>query len=114
MPKAKAKKPVAKKVTKKAVKKVARKIIGPVIKMGKPIGVITHYYDHIKVGVIKLLAPLKVGDEIRVMGGEATDFNQPVKSMQMDHKEIKKAPKGKSIGLKVKEKVREGYKVYKG
>ena len=83
------------------------------VQEGKLIGKVTHYFDHIKVGVIKLSAPLKVGDEIRIMGGQATDFNQPIKSMQMDHKEIKKAPKGKSIGLKVKEKVREGYKVYK-
>lgn len=113
MPKAKTKKPAAKKTVKKAVKKVIKKSIHPVVKMGKPIGVITHYYDHIQVAVIKLLAPVKAGDQIRIMGGEATDFNQPVKSMQMDHKEIKKAPKGKAIGLKVKEKVREGYKVYK-
>lgn len=113
MPKAKTKKSAAKKTVKKVVKKIVRKSIHPVVKMGKPIGLVTHYYDHIKVGVIKLSAPLKEGDEIRIMGGEATDFNQTVKSMQMDHKEIKKAPKGKSIGLKVKEKVREGYKVYK-
>jgi translation elongation factor EF-1alpha len=47
------------------------------------------------------------------MGGENTDFNQSITSMQMDHEEIKKALKGKSVGLKVKERVREGYKVYK-
>ena len=80
---------------------------------GKLVGKVTHYFDHIKVGVIKLSAPIKIEDEIRIMGGEATDFNQKVVSMQMDHEEIKKAPKGKSIGLKVKEKVREGYKVYR-
>lgn len=82
-------------------------------KIGKPIGKVIHYYDHIGVGVIKLSAPLSKGDEIRVMGGESTDFNQKVVSMQLDHKELKKATKGNSIGLKVKEKVREGYKVYK-
>lgn len=79
----------------------------------KPIGRVTHYFDKLKVGVIKLSAPLKAGDEIRIMGGEGTDFNQVVKSMQMDHEEIKKAPKGKTIGLKVKERVRDGYRVYK-
>jgi hypothetical protein len=31
----------------------------------------------------------------------------------MDHKEVAKAPKGKSIGMKVKEIAREGYRVYK-
>jgi hypothetical protein len=33
--------------------------------------------------------------------------------MQIDHKPVKLAKKGKSIGLKVKEHVREGYKVFK-
>ncbi len=96
--------------TKKTIKKVKKLVMK---KPGKLVGKVTHYYDHIKVGVIKLSAPLKVGDEIRIMGGGATDFNQPVKSMQMDHKDVKVGKKGKSIGLKVKEKVREGYKVYK-
>lgn len=79
----------------------------------KPIGEVTHYFSHIKVGVVKLSAPLSQGDEIRIMGGENTDFNQTVDSMQVDHKEIKKAKKGDSVGLKVSEIVREGYKVYK-
>src|SRR6185295_12624519 len=93
-------KKLAKKATKKVSKKnVAKKSTTLVIKNpGKPVGKVTHYFDHIKVGVIKLSAPLKAGDEIRIMGGESTDFNQEVKSMQMDHEEIKKAAKGKSIG----------------
>ena len=82
-------------------------------KEGKLVGVITHYFSHIEVGVIKLSAPLKQGDEIRVVGGESTDFNQAVDSMQVDHKEVKFAKKGDDVGLKVSEKVREGYKVYK-
>lgn len=100
-----------KKTTKKSVKKAVKKII--VQKPGKLVGRVTHYFDHIKVGVIKLTAPVVEGNEIRIMGGENTDFNQVVKSMQVDHKSIKKAKKGNSVGLKVKEKVREGYKVYK-
>lgn len=80
---------------------------------GKLVGKVTHYFSNIGVGVIKLSAPLNQGDQIRIVGGESTDFNQEVKSMQLDHKEIKKAKKGGSIGLKTKEKVREGYGVYK-
>ncbi|OGZ70647.1 MAG: hypothetical protein A3F47_00090 [Candidatus Staskawiczbacteria bacterium RIFCSPHIGHO2_12_FULL_38_11] len=82
-------------------------------KEGKLIGKITHYFSNIEVGVIKLSAPLKLGDEIRIVGGESTDFNQKVDSMQVDHKEVKSAKKGDSVGLKVSEKVREDYKVYK-
>jgi putative protease len=83
------------------------------IKQPKPIGEITHYFSDIKVAVIKLKMPLKIGTKIRIVGGEETDFNQEIKSMQIDHKPVKLAKKGKSVGIKVKEKVREGYKVYK-
>ena len=83
------------------------------LKKEKLIGRITHYFDKIGVAVIKLSAPLAVGDKIRIEGGEATDFKQTVKSIEVEHKKLKKAKKGSEIGLKVKEKVREGYKVYK-
>lgn len=84
-----------------------------VIKKLKPIGEITHYFSNIQVAVIKLVAPLKVGEKIRIAGGEETDFEQEVESMQIDHKEVKSGKKGNAIGMKVDEKVREGYKVYK-
>ncbi|KKL20774.1 hypothetical protein LCGC14_2452100 [marine sediment metagenome] len=79
---------------------------------GKLIGEITHYFGKISVAIIKITNSLKVGDEIRIVGGEV-DFNQTIKSMEVDHKKIEKAKSGESVGLKVQEKVREGYKVYK-
>lgn len=82
-------------------------------KEGKLVGKVSHYFSDIKVGVIKLSAPLQKGDEIRIVGGNATDFNQKVSGMQIDHKEVVKAKKGESVGLKTDEKVRDGYKVYK-
>lgn len=80
---------------------------------GKLIGKVTHYFSNIEVAVVELLSPLSIGDTIRIVGGEATDFEQTVDSMEVDHKKVKKAKKGNEVGLKVKEKVREGYKVYK-
>jgi translation elongation factor EF-1alpha len=80
---------------------------------GKLIGKISHYFGNIGVAVINLLGKLKEGEEIRIVGGEETDFTQKVKSMEADHKKIKEAKKGDSVGLKVKEKVRPDYKVYK-
>ena len=80
---------------------------------GKPIGKITHYFSNIGVAVIDLSSALKEGDTIRIVGGEDTDFNQAVGSMQIEHEKIDVAKKGDSVGLKVKEKVREGYSVYK-
>ncbi len=80
---------------------------------GKLIGKVIHYFDKIGVAVIKLDIGLKNGETIRIAGGEATDFKQEVGSMEMEHKKIKTAKKGDEVGMKVKEKVREDYKVYK-
>ena len=77
------------------------------------IGKVIHYFGKVKVAVIKLSKPLKIGDEIRIIGGEDTDFKQPIKSMESEHEKISKAKTKAAIGLKVKKKVREGYKVYK-
>ena len=82
-------------------------------KKEKLIGEVVHFFSNIKVAVIKLSAPLSVGDTIHIVGGEDTDFEQPVKSMEVDHEKIDKAKKGAEVGLKVKKKVREGYKVFK-
>jgi putative protease len=81
-------------------------------KEGKLIGAISHYFGNIGVCVIDLTAGLKAGEEIRIIGGE-TDFNQQVESMEVDHKKVASAKKGDSVGMKVDQKVREGYKVYK-
>lgn len=79
---------------------------------GKLIGKISHYYGNIGVAVIELSSSLGVGDTIRMVGGE-TDFTQQVESMEIEHQKVKEAKKGDSAGLKVAQKVREGYKVYK-
>lgn len=80
---------------------------------GKLVGRVTHYFSNIEVAVIELTAPLKMGDKIRIAGGQETDFEQEVTSMQIEHAEVKSAKKGDSVGMKVNEKVHEGYKVYK-
>ncbi|MBU1202375.1 MAG: hypothetical protein KKA51_07790 [Nanoarchaeota archaeon] len=77
------------------------------------IGVITHYFSHISVGVVEIKkSVLKVGDKIHVLGA-TTDFTQKVESMQIDHKLVKEAKPGDDIGLKVKDHVREHDKVFK-
>ena len=76
-------------------------------KAEKLIGRITHYYSHLSVGIIELIeGELKVGDTIHVKG-KHTDFTQTVDSMQLEHQGVAQALKGKSVGIKVKEKVRE-------
>ena len=84
----------------------------PTPEEGELIGKITHYFGKIGVAVIELSDTLKVGDTIRVVGGEA-DFTQTVESMEIEHEKVEEAKTGESVGLKIAQKVREGYKVYK-
>lgn len=79
----------------------------------KLIGRITHYYSHLGVGIIELTeAELKLGDVIHVKGSH-TDFTQTVDSIQVEHQNVSHADKGKSAGIKVKEKVREHDQVFR-
>ena len=78
----------------------------------KPIGKVISYYSQISVAAIDLTGKLKVGDEIRIKGS-TTDFTQVVDSMQIEHKPVKTAGKGDSIGIKVQDKVRVNDLVYK-
>ena len=77
----------------------------------KLIGKITHYYNNIGVGIVELTETLKVGDAVQIKG-KSTDFEQPVDSIQIEHKSVDSAGKGDVIGIKVKQKVKEGDEVY--
>lgn len=81
-------------------------------KKEKLVGKISHYFGNIGVAVIELSKTLKVGDTIRIVGG-TVDFDQQIESMEIDHKKVNTAKSGDSVGLKVSQKIREGYKVYK-
>jgi len=76
------------------------------------VGEVTHYFSRIGVAVVELKAPLSVGDRILVQGS-TTDFEQTVDSMQIEHKNVQKAAKGQSIGLKMRERVRERDRVFR-
>lgn len=77
------------------------------------IGKITHFFSKIEVGIVEITkGSLEVGDKIHVKGS-TSDFEQDIKSMQIEHEQVEKAKKGDVIGLKVKDKVREGDEVYK-
>lgn len=77
---------------------------------GKKVGVITHYYTKLGVGIVKLTADLKVGDNVRFEGVK-TKFEQPIKEMELDHKKIEVAKKGQEVGVKLVDRVREKDKV---
>ena len=75
------------------------------------LGQVTHYYSKIGVAIIHLESPLKVGDRIAIVGS-TSDLEQDVKSMQVEHQSIGEANAGDLVGLKVKDKVREGDTVF--
>ncbi len=103
------------KKTPKKVKKTVKKIkVKPMpLKGEKLVGVVTHYFDKLKVAVVKAKKDLKLKDKLHFVGGEDTDFKQVITSMQYNHEKIKKALKGKEFGMKVSKIVREGYKIFK-
>jgi len=107
------KKTIKKKAVKKVAKKVVKKAVKKIVKKEKKLGKVTHYFDKIKVVAIKLSDVVSVGDTIRIVGGENTDFKQKIVSMQFKSEKLKKAKKGQEVGIKVKERAREGYKVFK-
>jgi len=110
------KRSVKKTLKRKPVKKVASKKKPTVIKVKKPkenvIGNITHYFPHVRAAVIKLKAPLTVGETIKIKG-HTTDFNQTISSMQIDHLPVNSAKVGQEIGLLVNSRVRQHDLVYK-
>ena len=77
----------------------------------KEIGKISGYFSHVSVAAIKLSAGLKVGDKIHIKGN-TTDFEEKVKSMQIENDSVEKAKKGDHVGIKVPEKVRPNDTVF--
>jgi len=78
----------------------------------KQIGTVSNFFDHVSVAAIKLTGGLKVGDTIRLVGGEV-DHEQKIDSMQIQKESVEKAKKGDEIGIKIDARVRKGYKVFK-
>lgn len=76
------------------------------------VGHITHYFSKISVAIVELTSTLTVGDHI-LLKGPATDFEQTVDSMQIEHQNVQRAESGQSIGLKMAQHVREKDIVYK-
>ncbi len=77
----------------------------------KPIGEVTHFYSNIGVAIVKFKKVVGVGAKVSFKGA-TTNFEEKIDSMQFDHKPIKEAKKGQEVGIRVKDKVREGDLVF--
>ena len=89
--------------------KAARPAADP---LGKPLGIVTGYFAHVRAAVLKLKGPLALGDAIWIKG-HTTDLKQTVNSLQMDCQPITSAKRGQEIGLQVNDRARRGDRVYK-
>jgi putative protease len=79
----------------------------------KKVGVVTHYFSHLGVGIIKVEADsIKIGDTLHFKG-HTTDFQQTVESLEIEHRVVEESKPGESVGTKVSEHVREHDEVFK-
>ena len=76
------------------------------------LGTVLHYYTSIGVGVIQLMGPVKKGEWISLEGA-TTHFRQKVESIHIEHAAVAEAHAGQAIGIKLRDRVREGDKVFK-
>ena len=76
-----------------------------------PAGVVTHYFDKIKVASIKLGVDVEVGMKLQLTA-ESGPYKQKLKSMQINRENVEIATQGQEIGIKVNKKVKVGELVY--
>ncbi|MDD3656131.1 MAG: translation elongation factor-like protein [Atribacterota bacterium] len=77
------------------------------------IGRVIDYFAKIGVAAIDIdSGEIKVGDTL-YFSGHTTDFEQEIESMQIDREPVNSAQAGDSVGIRIKERVRDGDEVYK-
>ncbi len=109
-PSPKVKSSIVKPVAPAKEKKIKTPQIDPAL---KPMGEITHYFDRIKVAVLKInQGTVLINDRLTIISGK-TKFVQKVWSMQIESEDVKVAKKGQIVGIKVDRQVVPGDIVYK-
>ena len=76
------------------------------------IGEVIHYFSGLGVAVLRLEAPLKLGDQVHI-AGQTTDLEGPGFSMEINHLQVSFAQSGDDVAIKVQGRVRHGDKVYR-
>ena len=76
------------------------------------VGKVVGYFAKIEVAAIEMEGELKIGDTVHFKG-HTSDFTQIVESMQIDNAVVEEAKPGDSVGMKVKDRVRNHDVVYK-
>ena len=78
----------------------------------KLIGKVTHFFTKISVAVVELSDAVKKGDKLSFEGA-TTNFEQKLASIHIHNKAVEEAKAGDAVGVRVKERVREGDQVFK-
>jgi putative protease len=77
------------------------------------VGKIMHFYNKIKVAEIKIEARgLNKGDNLMIQGPTTGIFEQELESMEINHKKIEEAGKGKLIAVKLSKLSRKNDKIF--
>lgn len=77
------------------------------------VGRVVKFFSKPSVAAVEITSGiLRVGDSIRIKG-HTTDLEETVDSMQIENESIEQADPGFLVGIKVKDRVREGDKVFK-
>ena len=77
------------------------------------VGEVFHYFSKLGVAALRLTdGGLKVGETVQIQG-PTTNLTQTVESMQIEQTPVKFATMGQSVGIRVKDKVREKDLVYR-
>lgn len=77
------------------------------------IGKVVKFFAKPSVAAVEITAGgLRVGDRIRIKG-HTTDLDEIVESMEVEKQSVDTAKPGDLVGIKVKDRVREGDTVFK-
>ena len=77
------------------------------------IGVIVKFFAKPSVAALEVTTgSVAVGDVLKYKG-HTTEFEEAIASMEVDNQPVQEARAGDLVGIQVKERVREGDKVYK-
>ena len=77
------------------------------------VGVIVKFFAKPSVAALEVThGTIKKGDLLRYKG-HTTDFTEEIATMEIDNQSIDEVKAGDLVGVKVKQRVREGDKVYK-
>lgn len=77
------------------------------------VGIIVKFFAKPSVAALQVTkGTIKKGDLLRYKG-HTTDFTEAIASMEIENQAVDEVKAGDLVGVKVKEKVREGDKVYK-